>query len=339
MHRAVHAVPADGSNRPTPSRWIGQVHARNYQNSAEGRMNSPLITIIIPTTATKARSATLARAIASIRDQHIAFRILAVVNGPGRDKEVVSVLTQADDIDLLELAEGNLVKALTAGVAAARTKYFCVLDDDDALRPEACGKRLHYMEIHSDADVLVTPGQRCDSQGRVDRVPARFDAADPLASLFDCNWLTSCGGIYRRSRVSPEYFASMPRYLEWTYLAFRLIRERSVHFCMNDPESHFTIFETHGSESQTLEYVSAMPDNIARMRDQSLPSAIQRLLAQKLARALHEAATRYADAGRLKDAWRYHFRSLREHHGVRYLPFTRHLIAAGMRRRQLKDSR
>ena len=302
-------------------------------------MNSPLITIIIPTTATKDRSATLARAITSIHDQHIGCRILAVVNGPGRDEEVVSALKQMDEIDLVQLPEGNLVKALTAGVAAARTKYFSVLDDDDVLKPDACEKRLHYMEIHSDADVLVTPGQRCDSQGCVARVPARFDDVDPLASLFDCNWLASCGAIYRRSRVSPEYFASMPRYLEWTYLAFRLIRERSVHFCMNDPEAHFTIFETRGSESQTLDYFSSMPDNIARMHDQSLPSAIQRLIAEKLARALHEAATRHADAGRLKDAWRYHFRSLREHHGIRYLPFTRHLIAAGIRRRQLKDSR
>ena len=71
--------------------------------------------------------------------------------------DVMSALRQADDIELLSLDEGNLVKALAAGVAAVQTDYFSVLDDDDILLPHACRKRLEYMEAHPEADALVTP--------------------------------------------------------------------------------------------------------------------------------------------------------------------------------------
>ena len=113
----------------------------------------------------------------------------------------------------------------------------------------------------------------------------------------------------------------MPRYLEWTFLAFRLVRERRVHFCVDDPAPHFTMFDTAGSESQKLEYVLAMPANISRMRDPSLPLHVQRLIADHFAGALHEAANRCMAAARIKDAWRFHLRCLSQRHGIRFLPF------------------
>jgi len=257
--------------------------------------------------------------------------ITVVANGPKRDPDVLAALRQFDDIELLTLEEGNLVKALAAGVAAVRTAYFSVLDDDDILMAGACGRRFQYMEAHPEADALITPGQKQYADERTEWMPARFNANDPLASLFDYNWLTPCGGIYRRSRVGPEYFASMPRYLEWTYVAFRLVRERRVHFCMNDSEPHFTMFETSGSESQKVEYFTTMPDNLRRMQDPSLSGNIRRLLADKVARALHEAATRCLAGGRIGDAWRFHVRCLRLRRGIRFLPFTRHLLVGTFR--------
>ena len=282
----------------------------------------------LPRPVRKRRSSSLLRALAATRGQEIACRIIVVVNGSKRDAHVFAALREADDIELLTLDEGNLVKALAAGVEAVRTKYFSVLDDDDILRTGACAKRLQYMEAHPEADALATPGEKQYADGRKEWMPLRFNANDPLTSLFDYNWLTPCGGIYRRSRVGPEYFASMPRYLEWTYLAFRLVRERRIHFCMDDPEPHFTMFETAGSESQKLEYFIAMPDNVLQMQDPTLPRNVQRLLADKFARALHEAATQSMAWARITDAWRFHIRCLGHRHGIRFLPFTRHLIRA-----------
>jgi hypothetical protein len=294
-------------------------------------MSTSSLTVVIPTMAASARASSLFRALEAIRQQDISCRIMVVVNGDRRDHDVMSALRQAGDVELLSLDEGNLVKALAAGAAAVQTDYFSVLDDDDILLPHACGERVRYMEAHPEADALVTPGNKQFVDGRTERIPARFNPSDPLASLFESNWLTPCGGIYRRSRVGSEYFADMPRYLEWTFLAFRLIRERRVHFCVDDPVPHFTMFETVGSESQKLEYMLAMPGNISRMQDRSLPLHIQRLVADHLARALHEAANRCMASARMRDAWRFHFRSLRQSHGIRFLPFTRHLMLATLR--------
>jgi glycosyltransferase involved in cell wall biosynthesis len=291
-------------------------------------MNNSLVTVVVATLASREKSAALFRALTSIRDQNINCRIVAVVNGPKRDGDVVAALKQAADIDVLDLEDGNLVKALTAGVAAVQTEYFSVLDDDDVFTTGACRKRYEYMVEHPEADVLATSGTKQFSDGRTERIPARFDSNDPLASLFDCNWLPSCGGMYRRARIGADFFASMPRYLEWTYLAFRLARERRVHFWNRDAEPHFTIFETTGSESLGLNYVLALPRNIAQMHDSTLPPHIQRLLADKIARAFHDAAARCVSAGRTKDAWRFHLESVSRRSGIRYLPYTRHLLAA-----------
>jgi glycosyltransferase involved in cell wall biosynthesis len=301
-------------------------------------MKDPRLTVVVATTATRERASTLLRAVATIRDQDIRCRIVVVANGRKRDNDLVSALKQ-DDIDVLELEEGNLVNALVAGVEAVATEYFCVLDDDDILMPGSCRKRVRYMDAHPETDALVTPGEKSWSDGRIERIPAYFDAHDPLLSLLKCNWLASCGGVYRRSRIGPEYFGSMPRYLEWTYFAFRLVRERSVHFWMDDPDPHFRIFETAGSESQTLDYIFAMPVSLARMRDRSLPARTQRLLTEKIARALHDAVTHCMAQSRTKEAWSFHLRSLCHLYGLRYVPFTRRLIVETLRSAITKPSR
>lgn len=291
-------------------------------------METPPITVVIATIATRERSATLFRAIESIRDQDVASRIVVVVNGGKADGDTVSKLKQAGDTNVLEFAEANMAKSLAAGVEVVQTDCYSVLDDDDILMPDALRKRVEFMESYLEADLLVAPGERSFLDGRTERIPVRFNASDPLTSLFDCNWLASCGGVYRRKRVGADYFASMPRYMEWTYLAFRLIRERRVCFSMDDPAPHFTVFDTAGSESKNLDYVIAMPANISRMHDPHLPVEIQRLLSDKLARALHDASVHCMECGRVKDAWRFHFASLRELNGLRYLLFTRHLVFA-----------
>jgi len=288
------------------------------------------MTVIIPTLASSERSVSLVRAVESIHEQEGLCKIIVVVNGNRRDLDVVSALKRARDTRVLELVEGDLVKALTAGVEAVTTPYFSILDDDDHLMAGAARKRIDYMDRHPEADVLVTPGQRQFMDGRTVRVP-HLNGKDTIASLLDNNWLASCGGVFRRRSVGHDYFASMPRYLEWTYLAFQLARERSVHFMMDDPFPHFTIVETPSSESRSLEYSLAMPGALAQMQDPSLPLEIQRTLSRKVGAALHHAAGRCKKSGRMRDAWRFHLASLRKRDGMKYLLFTRHLLIGTLR--------
>jgi len=186
------------------------------------------------------------------------------------------------------------------------------------------------MDKHPEADVLVTFGLRKRLEGSVKRVPCAV-GNNLIASLLDDNWLPSCGGVFRRQVVGPAYFASMPRYLEWTFLAFRLARERSVRFMIDDPNPHYTIVESPSSESRSLDYSLAMPEALARMQDPSLPLAIQHALSRKIGAALHHASGRCRKGGRLSEAWRLHLASLRTRGGWRYLPFTRHLLFAPSR--------
>ena len=289
-------------------------------------MASLQATVVTATMAKRERSSTLFRAINSLRHQETPCQILVVINGRQRDIDTVEALKRADDVRVLERSEGNLPRALEAGTQAVKTPYFCFLDDDDVLTPSAIRRRVDYMERHPEADAVVTAGHKVTPDGTIEKIPEQFDDRDPLRSLFECNWLASCGGMFRRSRIGPDYFARLPQYLEWTPLALRLMKECQVGFVMDDPEPYFTIFDTTGSESKTHTYVLALPENVAGMQDTSLPREIQHLLSDKAIRAAHSAATCSMENGWIGQAWRFHLASMNRFGGLRYLPFTRHLV-------------
>lgn len=291
------------------------------------------LTVIIPTLASADRSTSLRRAIRSILDQDIPCRIVAVVNGDKRHRDIVSTLETTPNVRVLSQTKGNLVQALVTGVEAVDTRFFSVLDDDDMLLRSACRRRVEYMAVHPEVDVLVTPGEKRHLDGQVHFIPnfSTLDKSDLVASLLRSNWLASCGGVFRRSRIGPDYFEAMPRYLEWTYLAFQLANDCQVHFLEPDEPPHYTIFETESSESRELEYVFAMPASMALLRESPLPRHIERLVSEKLARVSHSAARQALANDMLTTAWKFHIDSLRERHGLRYLSFTRHLLLAGFR--------
>lgn len=288
------------------------------------------LTIIIPTIASAARARDLRRAIDSVRDQSEPCRILCVVNGDRRDDDVVASVRAVPRVGVLEQAEGNLVKALAAGVAAVETPFFSILDDDDILLPGACARRVAAMQARPDADVVATPGLKRWISGREEPLPDRFDADDPMNSLFVSQWLPSCGGVFRRATVGPEFFAAMPRYLEYTDLAFRLLRQRRVAFLFDDAP-HFIVFQTEGSDSASLEHTLALPRHLERIRAAHLPPRVDRAVARKIAGLRHRAAVQCLRAGRVAEAWRYHVGSLRDAGGLRYLLFTRHFLLAPFR--------
>jgi hypothetical protein len=286
------------------------------------------LTVIVPTLAMEARCETLQRALASIRAQDVPCRPLVVVNGDRRSARVVAALAAEPGVTIVERAEPDLVAALAAGVAAVETPFFCFLDDDDTLYPDAARRRLRWMARAPDTDVLVTPGERRHADGTVTPCPdlARVDPDDLLGSLLTVNWLASCGGVFRRATVGPEAFAAMPRYLEWTYLAFQLALDARVRLAPTDEAPHFTVFETAASESASPAYTFAMPGNLERLRTPALPARLRAPLSRKLADAYHAAADQALNLERRRVAWGYHLKSLRQRSGWQYLSFTRHLL-------------
>jgi hypothetical protein len=192
--------------------------------------------------------------------------------------------------------------------------------------PGATRKRVVYLDSHPEVDVLATYGLRQAPDGRTIRVPLPV-TKDLLTSLLDDNWLTSCGGAFRRGRVTAEYFARVPRYMEYTHLAFQIARDRTVHV-LDDPSPHYTQIYTSGSDSQGLNFAMAQPYALAQMQDGSLPQEFRILLARKVAAAFHNAANYCYRSGRLLDAWRFHIASLRNRHGLKYLPLSGHLLVA-----------
>ena len=53
----------------------------------------------------------------------------------------------------------------------------------------------------------------------------------------------------------------------------------------------------------------------------------RRLLRIKRGQTLHAVSDLLRRDGRLREAWSYHLRSLRQPRGWRYLPYSRHLLA------------
>src|SRR5262245_51696166 len=117
------------------------------------------VSVIIPTLARPERVPGLMRAIDNVTSQAGGLGLpIVVVNGPFAAPALRESLARRQDLRLITLAEPGLPRALRAGRAAVETAYFCVLDDDDELLPEALAIRLGAFEADPRADVVVTNG-------------------------------------------------------------------------------------------------------------------------------------------------------------------------------------
>lgn len=296
------------------------------------RSPEPAVTVVIPTRGLRERAVHLWRAIESVRDQQGVRAVpLVVLNGAQCAPDVESALRSAPWLRLIVRDAADLPAAHRAGRDAVDTPWFGTLDDDDVLLPGGLARRVRALEERPAADVIVTNGiLRVGGHDRLHIAKEANVARDPLRALLRGNWLLPGSWLARTERVGASIYHGMPRYRECTFLALRFCTEYSM-LWLQEP----TIVYHLGSpraESGSREYALGQVGALEALLELRLPAWMRRRLRWEIAGAFHGGADRLWSEGRLDEAWRMHGRSLRAWGGMRYVAFTRHLLAATWRR-------
>ncbi|MGH7626976.1 MAG: glycosyltransferase family A protein [Gemmatimonadaceae bacterium] len=291
----------------------------------------PAVTIIIPTCGRRDRACSIQAAIASALGQEgVRATVIVVLNGRTRDAEVERTLRGERRIVLLDREVASLAGALAAGRETVRTPWFSALDDDDLFLPGALRLRVDALQRQPECAAVVTNGYQRDTSGDVIHMMSGHQVhADPVRAMLVRNWLLPGSWLCRADRVGVEVFSEMPDYLECTYLALRLATEHrivwldtpTVVYCVGSP----------GAASRSRAFVTGQVRGLRRILELNLPGDVRRVLRARVAAAYHTAADRDRIAGNMRDAWRWHARSLLQPSGWRYAPFTRHLLRDSLR--------
>lgn len=290
-------------------------------------MVSPIdVSVIVPTTASKAREAQLKRAVESIRRSASGpVRIIAVVNGGHADPGVCQWLEAQPDVHYERVATPSLPLAIFRGREVVQTPYFSMLDDDDEYLVGGTDLKLSAFAGPAGADVVITSGfrqiEQVDEPAMIsmDRVPN-----EPLRCLFESNWLSSCNALYKSSSFPPAFFVDPHPYAEWTWLAFKIALAKKQLVAINQPT--FRIHDTPGSLSKSDSYHDAYQALYRRMLEVDPPADIARTIKIRMSSDWHQQATRALSRGNRRNAIACHFRSLVLPAGLQYLTYTRYLI-------------
>jgi len=286
----------------------------------------PTVEIIIATTGAAERSHSLLEAIESVLSQKgVQATPRVVLNGKIYDHSVLEALNARTDIKLHYEEEGNLPKAIAIGRSLVESEFFGFLDDDDILLENALARKLDKFLQYPATDVVAGNGY-FDQFGKGELMRNSFDdcRADPLSALMDRNWLASCGGLYKTTAIDQSYFLDLPKYFEWTWVAFNLaLNGKQIQF-LDAPTFH--VRDSDDSLSKEEGNVAALIAFVKKMSETALNHPIQKKLKIRLGAAYHMASQKALSKGSTKDAWNYHLRSVNALNNLGYLTFTRHLL-------------
>jgi glycosyltransferase involved in cell wall biosynthesis len=290
-------------------------------------MSTPEVSVIVPTLALPERRQVLHRALASVFGQEgIRCRALVVVNGDRFDRNVVRELAGDPRIRLIEQEQADLPAAYRLGRRHVATPWFTSLDDDDLLLPGALHARVRALQQSQEHNAVVTNGLRRGPEGDTPVVSDMAAvAADPLGALIRSNWLLPGAWLCRTDDASADLFDGMPRHLECTYLAVRLVTTRRVRF-INDPTVVWHS-DTRGSASKSRSFMLGQPAALRRILELDLPPDVRHRFRSRLGSAYHASSALQLESGRVFPAWKLHVRSLLEPGGWRRLSFTSRLTA------------
>lgn len=269
----------------------------------------------------------LKRAINSALAQDPQPQVTVIVNGKNYDHTLFAELKADPRIELCYSELGSYPAAQRLGRTLVRTQYFCFLDDDDMLLPGSITMRLARAQQNDLPDVVVSNGYREEPEGDVmycQHLPTPDD--DYLLSLLQKNWFASCAPLFRSDRIDITFFDGKSKYFEWTLLAYRLLLAQRMFAFV--PQFGFRVTNSPISLSKDENGTFAQPGLLVSMLQMNPPPQIRRRLRQRLADAHHTCSTVAATRGDQAIAWRHHLRSLTYLSGLRYVSYTRHLIAA-----------
>lgn len=267
------------------------------------------------------------RAIRSVVTQEqVAVEIIVVVNGNRFDPQCYQELMGRPELKVVYQQQGSAPLAARLGRSMVAAPFFAFLDDDDEYLPGALSHRLQPMLTDEGVDYVASNGFR--RLGDEDRIVVRQIKAigrDPLLALNTENWLASCGGLFRSTSVSVDYFDGKTAYLEWTFLAYELASSLRMAF-VDVPT--FRIYDSPGSLSKSRAYREAEIAVLAKVLDLDLPRKVKRSVRLKRGRAYHTMSADHCGGGDIHSAWRYHFASLLSPQGWKYLLYTRKLVGS-----------
>lgn len=283
------------------------------------------VTVIVPTLAEAQRAVGLRRAIATaLASTGVSVSVIVVVNGSRFSGELLEELRGRADISVIQIPEASLAAACREGRKVVQTPLFAFLDDDDELIQDGLRVRRDTLLENPQCVASVCAGYREVGGELLPCVENLVDAArDPFGSLATGNWLASCGGLYRTASVPPEVFDGVPRYYEWTFVAYRILCIGRLSFVFAPA---YVIHDTPGSESKSREYFRSQRGALLRILELNLPPRAKRGVLQRLGRAEHDLADAALQSGRWLEAIRFHLRSLTRPAGLRYLTATRHFL-------------
>jgi hypothetical protein len=150
-------------------------------------------------------------------------------------------------------------------------------------------------------------------------------AADPMMALMKFNWFPSAAaGTFRSDTIKSHFFEDMPKYFEWTYLALKLTMLRKVHFV--DTPTYRLYHGSPGSLSASTPYLLSEPAALRAMLDLKPPPRIARALRRKISSSYHDISEHFLRDGDIHAAASYHVKSMMTGNGLKYLPYTHHLV-------------
>lgn len=279
--------------------------------------------IIIPTLASRPE---LMRAIESVLRQDTPSLPIVVVNGDRADPAILARLRERADIRLIIRPEPGSPGARLAGREAVETPLFGFLDDDDELLADAVSVMQAALSPAHDA---VVCNALLDEGGarRIMYLALPSDGDDSEMAIVRGMWLHLGAVLYRTDAAPPRHFADLPFHCHVTLMALRAARDLRLHF-LNRP----VVIRYMGADAQASlseRYLRIVPLAMRQAAAEARRPDVRRGLRRKEAAAYHQLSEYYRSRGQAGAAWRAHFRTLRSG-GLRYLPVSRHLLAASL---------
>jgi hypothetical protein len=283
------------------------------------------VDVVIRTAGQFERRTSLQRAIRSVLDQEgVRARPIVILNA--HNPALAAELGSRHGVRLhIAAASNSLGELLAIGRRLVEAPFYSFLDDDDELVPNALAGSLRAMRSEPAPALVVTSGYWMSGDRKEVHIPdLTREQGDPLKGITTRCWLNPGGGLFRTAGVAEHYFEGLPQVCEWTFLAFRLAFDRREIRFLDHPT--YLAHDTPGSLSKSRRYSEAAAQVIRRMQAYPLAPELRLALETKYRAAMHDLSARCLADGELGKAWRFHLRSLKPPHTLRYIAFTRKLI-------------
>ena len=291
-----------------------------------------LFTVVIASRCNDARSKLLMRACESVRAMagEYDYSIIVVANGPQVSSSVLDWLATRPDVRVIRLRSGSYPLARRVGAEMADSEFLAFLDDDDELMPNTLAPKIAHFREHPEIDVLVTDGLRVN--GSVETKifpPPEARGADLVETMMRAGW--GAGALTLRTQnIDLSAFDAEFRHLEWTLTALELASHHQVGF-LDEPTYRY-YEEMPNSLWKSAEHSFAAPEVWRRLSKSYAGTHHEASVRHRCGRVCHSASSDYAHQGRIREAWRLHFESLRSPGGMVFLSYSARLLFASVRR-------